>query len=454
MDDFVTWENMALLTDLYQLSMCAAYFEEGRDEQASFELFVRDMPLNRSYLIAAGLESALDYLEHMRFSTEALEYLQEQELFSDEFLDYLAKFRFIGDLYAVPEGTLVFPNEPLLRVTAPIVQSQFVETYLLNALNFQTLVASKAARIVHAAQGRPIVDFSLRRTHGTDAGMKVARASYLAGCTGTSNVLAGMKYGIPIHGTIAHSYVMFHESEAEAFESYARVFPDRCVLLIDTYDTVEGARRAVEVAKGLEKKGSKLLGVRLDSGDLDALSKEVREVLDRSGFEYVKIMASGDLDEYKIDTLLKRGAKIDIFGVGTALGTSRDAPVVNVNYKLVEVKERDGEYRPVMKLSAKKMTLPAPKQIFRVLKEGEFAYDIIALYAECYDDASPLMQKFVSAGKVLKRESLDEMRRRVTENLEQLPETYEKLSPVTYPVKTSPRLSKLSRALIKEYTKS
>jgi nicotinate phosphoribosyltransferase len=454
MHNFVTRENMALLTDLYQLTMCAAYFEEGRDEQASFELFVRNMPPNRSYLIVAGLESALDYLENVRFSPEALAYLQEQKQFSAAFLDYLANFKFTGDLHAVPEGTLVFPNEPLLRVTAPIIEAQFVETYLLNALNFQTLVASKAARIVLAAQGRAVVDFSLRRTHGTDAGMKVARASYLAGCAGTSNVLAGMKYGIPIYGTIAHSYVMFHESEEEAFEAYARVFPDKCVLLIDTYDTVEGAMRAVKVAKELERKGSRLLGVRLDSGDLHALSIAVREVLDRSGFNYVEILASGDLDEYKIDKLLEHGAKIDIFGVGTALGTSRDAPVVNVNYKLVEVKGRDGEYRPVMKLSAKKMTLPGPKQIFRVLNEGEYAYDVIALSDEHYENTRPLMQKFMSRGRVLKRESLNEMRRRVAEDLEQLPETYKKLSPATYPVKISPRLSELSRKLIKEYTRS
>jgi nicotinate phosphoribosyltransferase len=452
MHNFVTRENMALLTDLYQLTMCAAYFEEGRDEQASFELFVRNMPPNRSYLIVAGLESALDYLENVRFSPEALAYLQEQKQFSAAFLDYLANFKFTGDLHAVPEGTLVFPNEPLLRVTAPIIEAQFVETYLLNALNFQTLVASKAARIVLAAQGRAVVDFSLRRTHGTDAGMKVARASYLAGCSGTSNVLAGMKYGIPIYGTIAHSYVMFHESEEEAFEAYARVFPDKCVLLIDTYDTVEGARRAVTVAKELERKGSRLLGVRLDSGDLHALSIAVREVLDRSGFNYVEILASGDLDEYKIDKLLENGAKIDIFGVGTALGTSRDAPVVNVNYKLVEVKGRDGEYRPVMKLSAKKMTLPGPKQIFRVLNEGEYAYDVIALSDERYENTRPLMQKFMSRSRVLKRESLNGMRRRVAEDLEPLPETYKKLSPATYPVKI--RLSELSRELIKEYTRS
>jgi nicotinate phosphoribosyltransferase len=453
MDDFVTRKNMALLTDLYQLTMCAAYFEEGRNEQASFELFVRNMPPHRSYLIAAGLESALDYLEHLQFSQEALDYLNGQGLFSEEFLEYLAQFRFTGDLDAIPEGTLIFPNEPLLRATAPIIEAQFVESYLLNALNLQTLVASKAARIVRAARGRPVVDFSLRRTHGTDAGMKVARAAYIAGFAGTSNVLAGMKYGIPIYGTIAHSYVMFHDSEQEAFEAYARVFPGKCILLIDTYDTVEGARRAVEVAKGLERTGNRLLGVRLDSGDLHALSIAVREVLDRSGFEYVEILASGDLDEYKIEKLLEAGAKIDIFGVGTALGASPDAPVVNVNYKLVEVKGWDDEFRPVMKLSAEKMTLPGPKQIFRVMSGGKYACDVIALSDERCEDARPLMQKFISRGEVLRRESMAEIRRRVAENLEQLPETYKKLSPATYPVKMSPRLSALSSELIKEYTR-
>jgi nicotinate phosphoribosyltransferase len=453
MHNFVTRENMALLTDLYQLTMCAAYFEEGRDEQASFELFVRNMPPHRSYLIAAGLESALDYLENVRFSPEALAYLEEQKQFSAAFLDYLANFKFTGDLHAVPEGTIVFPNEPLLRVTAPIVQAQFVETYLLNALNFQTLVASKAARIVLAAQGRSVVDFSLRRTHGTDAGMKVARASYLAGCAGTSNVLAGMTYGIPIYGTIAHSYVMFHDSEQKAFEAYARIFPNNCVLLIDTYDTVEGARKAVKVAKDLERKGSRLLGVRLDSGDLSTLSKEVRHVLDSSGLTYVKLMASGDLDEYKINRLLKSGAQIDMFGVGTAMGTSPDAPVVNVNYKIVEVEGKEGEHRPVMKLSAEKKTLPGLKQINRVFKGDTFAYDVLSLEDEPIEDASPLIQKFVSNGKVLKRTSLGELRERVTANLEHLPEHLKALSPAEYPVKLSSGLVELSESISKQILK-
>lgn len=455
MDDSVTWENMALLTDLYQLTMCAAYYEEGRDERASFELFIRDIPPHRSYLVAAGLESALDYLEHARFTPETLEYLQTKGLFSEHFLEFLARFRFTGTLHAIPEGNLVFPNEPLLRVTAPIIEAQLVETYLLNAVNFQTMVASKAARIVHAAAGKQVVDFSLRRTHGTDAGMKVARVSYLAGCAGTSNVLAGMKYRIPIYGTMAHSYVMFHEREQAAFEAYARVFPESTTLLIDTYDTVEGARRSVPVAKALERQGKRLHGLRLDSGDLAALSRAVRAVLDQNGLEYVRIMASGNLDEYKIAQLLAQGAPIDIFGVGTAMGTSQDAPVVNVNYKLVEVEGPAGEYRPVMKLSAEKITLPGPKQVHRVLKDGEYAYDVIALHTEEpeMDSATTLLVQYMSEGHVLRRESLETIRNRVAENLARLPARYKKLAPATYPVKISPPLAALSHELTTAYTR-
>jgi nicotinate phosphoribosyltransferase len=457
MDDFVSWENMALLTDLYQLTMCAAYFEEGRDERASFELFIRDMPPHRSYLIAAGLESALDYLEHAQFPREALEYLRTKRLFSEHFLEYLARFRFTGALHAIPEGNLVFPNEPLIRVNAPIIEAQLVETYLLNAVNFQTMVASKAARIVHAAAGKQVVDFALRRTHGTDAGMKVARASYLAGCAGTSNVLAGMKYRIPIYGTMAHSYVMFHEREQEAFEAYARVFPKSTTLLIDTYDTVEGARRSVPVAKALELQGTRLHGVRLDSGDLAALSRAVREVLDQNGLEYVRIMASGNLDEYKIEQLLAQAqqAPIDSFGVGTAMGTSQDAPVVNVNYKLVEVEGQAGEYRPVMKLSAEKRTLPGPKQVHRVLKKGAYAYDVIALHTEELEmeTATTLLEQYMRKGRVLRRESLETIRNRVAENLSRLPARYKKLAPAKYPVKISARLAALSQQLATAYTR-
>ncbi len=455
MDDFVSWKNMALLTDLYQLTMCAAYFEEGRDERASFELFIRDMPPHRSYLIAAGLESVLDYLEHARFPQEAIAYLQAKRLFTEDFIDYLARFRFTGALHAIPEGTLVFPNEPLLRVNAPVIEAQLVETYLLNAVNFQTMVASKAARIVHAAAGKQVVDFSLRRTHGTDAGMKVARASYLAGCTGTSNVLAGMKYRIPIYGTMAHSYVMFHEHEQEAFEAYARVFPQSTTLLIDTYDTVEGARRSVPVAKALELQGKRLQGVRLDSGDVAALSRAVRAVLDQNGLEYVRIMASGNLDEYKIEQLLAQGAPLDSFGVGTAMGTSQDAPVVNVNYKLVEVEGPAGEYRPVMKLSAEKITLPGPKQVHRVLKQGEYAYDVIALHTEELEvgTATTLLEQYMSKGEVLQRESLETIRTRVTANLARLPARYKKLAPANYPVKISAQLAALSQQLTTAYTR-
>jgi len=326
-------ENMSLFTDLYELTMCASYFDNEKFEPATFDLFVRRFPENRGYLLFVGLEQILQFLESVKFTDEHLAYLKKKG-FNRQFLEYLRDFKFTGDVWAMPEGTVAFPCEPLIRVTAPIIEAQLVETFLLNTVNLQTMIATKASRVVYAAKGKSVVEFGLRREHGIDAGMKVARCSYVAGCQGTSNVLAGMTYDIPVFGTMAHSFVMAYEKEIDAFRAFAKTFPDKSTLLIDTYNDLAGAENAILVAKELEAKGHKLGGVRLDSGDLAEISKKVRQMLDKNGLEYVDIFASGDLDEYRIEELLKKGAKIDAFGVGTRMGTSSDRPSVDVIYKL------------------------------------------------------------------------------------------------------------------------
>lgn len=446
--DFVTEENVSMLLDLYELTMCASYYEHKRFEPASFDLFVRKLPPNRSYLLFAGLEQALLFIEKMRFREEHIEFLKKYG-FKDDFLDYLRNFRFTGDVWAIPEGTIVFPNEPLIRVTAPIIEAQLLETFLLNTINFQTTIASKAARVVTAARGRPVIEFGLRREHGVDAGIKAARASYIAGCIGTSNVLAGMLYGMPIFGTMAHSFIMFFSDELEAFRAFSHTFPDRSTLLIDTFEVIKGAKNAILVAKELEAKGFRLRGVRIDSGDLVALSKAVREMLRENGLDYVQILASGDLDEYKIEELLERGAEIDIFGVGTKLGTSADRPYVDIIYKLCERMTPEGKFKPIMKLSEGKATLPGRKQVFRVKDaQGYFIKDIIALEDEKID-GEPLLVKVVDHGKMIYDfPPLEKIRERALDNLSRLHEKYKRLkNPARYPVKLSPNLRKLMSEL-------
>ncbi|MEM0111884.1 MAG: nicotinate phosphoribosyltransferase [Candidatus Bathyarchaeia archaeon] len=446
--DFVTEENVSMLLDLYELTMCASYYEHKRFEPASFDLFIRKLPPNRSYLLFAGLEQALLFIEKMHFREEHIEFLKKYG-FKDDFLDYLRNFRFTGDVWAIPEGTVVFPNEPLIRVTAPIIEAQLLETFLLNTINFQTTIASKAARVVTAAKGRPVIEFGLRREHGVDAGIKAARASYIAGCIGTSNVLAGMLYGIPIFGTMAHSFIMFFSDELEAFRAFSHTFPDRSTLLIDTFDVIKGAKNAILVAKELEARGFKLRGVRIDSGDLVALSKAVRKMLRENGLDYVQILASGDLDEYKIEELLEKGAEIDVFGVGTKLGTSADRPYVDIIYKLCERMTSDGKFKPIMKLSEGKATLPGRKQVFRVKDaNGYFVKDIIALEDEEID-GEPLLVKVVDRGKIIYNfPSLEKIRERALDNLSRLHEKYKRLkNPAKYPVKLSPNLSKLINEL-------
>jgi len=448
--DFVNENNMSLFTDYYELTMCAAYYENKQTETATFDLFIRKLPPNRSYFVFAGLEQVLLYLREVKFNDEQISYLKKQG-FKEDFLEYLKGFRFSGEVWAVPEGTIVFPDEPLIRVTASIIEAQLIETFILNTVNLQTMIATKASRVVHAARGRTVVEFGLRRTQGTDAGIKAARCSYIAGCNGTSNVLAGVKYGIPIFGTMAHSYIMFFDKEIDSFRAFAKTFPDTSTFLIDTYDDLKGAENAAVIAKELERAGHRLRGVRLDSGNLLILSKKVREILDKHGLNYVQIFASGDLDEYKIDELIRKGAKIDAFGVGTRMSTSYDRPYVDVVYKLAG-KVEDGVFVPAMKLSKGKITLPGKKQIFRQNdKRGKHVKDIIGLEDERIM-GEPLLVKVMEKGEITYGlPKLEEIRGNTLKNLAELPEEYKKLrNAPRFPVKLSPKLKEIKRQLTRK----
>src|SRR3984957_20389925 len=344
-------EHSGLLTDLYELTMAAGYLQPRFDATATFELFVRHLPPRRNYLVAAGLEQALEFLENVRFTPDEISFLRRHPVFRhirEEFFDYLGEFRFTGDVWAMPEGTLVFSGEPMLRITAPIIEGQIIETFLLATLGYQTMIASKASRVVTAAEGRQIVDFGARRAHGIQASLLAARAASIGGCAGTSNVLAGQKFGMSTYGTQAHSWVMAHETEGAAFAKFLDAFPDAAVLLLDTYDVRTALKKIIAMKR-------KPAGVRLDSGDLAKDSQWVRKELDRAGWKDVKIFASGDLDETRIASLLKKHAAIDAFGVGTALATPGDAPHLNLVYKLVKI-ERDGEARGAAKLTEAKVT--------------------------------------------------------------------------------------------------
>jgi nicotinate phosphoribosyltransferase len=378
----------ALYTDLYQLTMAAGYWMAGKTQElATFELFVRRLPPRRDFLVVCGLEQAVEYLTRLRFEAREIEYLQRVPQFAQApagFWDYLAEFRFTGDLFAVPEGTVMFAGEPMLTVRAPLIEAQIPETYLLSTIGFQTVIASKAARILAAAAGRDVVEFGCRRAHAPEAGCLAGRAAFLAGCAGTSNVAAGMRFGVPVFGTAAHSWVLSFERELEAFERLQALLGEKTVQLIDTYDTAEGARLAVEA-------GRPLWGVRLDSGDLLALSKEVRGILDAAGMTAVKIMATSDLDEDTIAALVEGGAPIDVFGVGTSLATSFDAPAMSAVYKLVEI---NGRF--VSKLSASKRTLPGAKQVFRFADR-----DVVGLQGEEMAGAEKLLKPVVLGGEAI-----------------------------------------------------
>jgi len=445
---------MSMFTDLYELTMCASYFDNQKFEPATFDLFVRNSPQTRPYFLFAGLAQVLEFLQSVRFTEQHLAYLVEQG-FNDNFLEYLHKFKFTGEVWAAQEGAVAFANEPLIRVTAPIIEAQLVETFLLNTINLQTMIATKASRVVHAARGRPVIEFGLRREHGIDAGMKVARASYIAGCSGTSNVLAGLAYGIPVFGTMAHSFIMSFPKEIDGFRAFAKTFPDRSTLLIDTYDDIRGAERAVIIAKELEKMGHCLGGVRIDSGDLQGISQEVRTLLDQNGLKYARIFASGDLDEFKIEQLLSNGAKIDAFGVGTKMGTSADKPYIDVIYKLCETQNIAGEFVPIMKLSMNKVTLPGRKQVYRMQDiKGLYKTDVIAL-ADEKQTGTPLLVKVMQTGKILGTQpTLEQIREHAKENLAKLPQKYQKLTDAPmYPVKLSQNLGKLLRQVKKRISR-
>ncbi|MCZ7362403.1 MAG: nicotinate phosphoribosyltransferase, partial [Candidatus Methanoperedens sp.] len=406
----------ALRTDLYQLTMMQAYWKSGHNPEATFDYFVRKIPFG-SYLVTAGLSYVLDYIENLRFEYDDIEYLRTQD-FDEDFLLHLRGFRFTGDILAMPEGSIAFQLEPIIRVTAPIMEAQLVETFILNKMNFSTLIATKASRVVYAARGRAIAEFGLRRAQG-DGHLEATRATYIGGCASTSNVLAGKNLGIPVSGTMAHSFVTSFDHEIDAYRAYAAAFPGRCFLLIDTYDSIEGARKAVIVGKEMEKRGEKLLGVRLDSGDLANLSKKVRRILDDAGLDHVKIVASGDLNEWKIDELMKKDARIDIFGVGTELVTGRPTPALDGIYKLSDVVER-GRHIPKMKLSEEtvKATLPGKKLVWRIYENGKFMKDVIGLEDETPPNAVPLLENTIKNGKIVcDRPSLEEIKQKAAQNL-------------------------------------
>jgi nicotinate phosphoribosyltransferase len=443
--------SLALFTDLYELTMAASYFQHRMFAPATFSLFVRQLPPDRGFLVAAGLADVVHFLETFAFSTDDLAFLQQTGRFHADFLDYLAHLRFTGEVYALPEGCLCFAHEPLLEITAPIIEAQIIETFVLNAMHLQTLIASKAARCVAAAQGRMLVDFSLRRTHGIDAGVKVARASYLAGFAGTSNVLAGKLYGVPFYGTMAHSFIQSFDDEEEAFQAYTDTFPAETALLIDTYNTITGAQRAARVGHALQQRGYRLRGVRLDSGDLLTLSQQTRQILDAAGLTDTRIYASGGLNEHAIARLVAAGAPIDVFGVGTDMGVSGDAPALDMAYKLVEYAGR-----PRLKLSSQKVSLLGRKQIFRLTDvKGHYTQDYLGLRTESLDDVAraaavppervtPLLAKVMENGRLLHPlPTLDESRRLFLEEFARLPEGCKALhAPTRYPVNLTPTLAR------------
>ncbi len=447
--------NTALLLDLYELTMAESYLLYKRNTFATFDLFIRALPENRAYLVACGLEDVLSYIRDIRFNREDLEYLRKQKIFSVDFLNYLMKFRFRGDIWAIPEGTIFFANEPIIRVTASIIEAQIIESFLLNTINLQTMIASKASRVVLAAKGRGVYDFSLRRTHGSDAGIKVARASFLTGFSGTSCVLAGKLYKIPITGTMAHSYVMSFKHELDSFLAYSNTFPERTTLLVDTYDTEKGIENAIRIGLYLEAAKHRLQGIRLDSGNIVVLSKLARRMLDKGGLNYVKIFASGNLDEFRIKELLAKGARVDNFGVGTNMGTSIDAPSLDVIYKISEVTDENGNFLPTMKLSRGKVTYPGRKQVFRIRgRKGRFIKDILGLEKERIK-GKPLLIKVMQKGRIIYRlPSLDKIRISVKNNLSNFPEAMREVySRYEYPVVISPQLKKLRHTLASQLEK-
>ncbi len=434
--------SSALLTDLYQLTMLQGYFDRGMEERAVFEFFVRRLPAERNFLIAAGLEQALTFLENIRFTSEELDWLSSHGAFGPAFVSYLAKLRFTGDVHAMAEGRVFFANEPILRVTAPIGEAQLVESRLINLLHFQTLIASKAARSVLMAPAKLLVDFGLRRAHGAEAGLLAARASYLAGFAGSATVLAAPLYGVPVFGTMAHSFIQAHDDESEAFEHFARSSPDNVILLIDTYDTEAAAKKVVRLAPKLARDGIKIKGVRLDSGDLADHAFKVRRILDDGGLRDATIFASGSVDEYMLARLGEQRAPIDGYGVGTHMDTSADAPYLDCAYKLVEYA---GAAR--RKRSEGKVLWPGRKQVFRSYdSDGRMSGDVLTLAGDRLGGEA-LIQPVMRAGRrIMPPAPLSESRDRALGELSRLPEALKHLTHAPdYPVRISPAIEQLAR---------
>ena len=390
--------NLTLLTDLYELTMMQGYFERGDSETVVFDMFFRSNPNQNGYSIAAGLEQVIDYVKKLNFTYDDVAYLRSLKIFSDDFLHYLSGFHFSGDIYAIPEGTVVFPKEPLIKVIAPIMEAQLIETAILNIVNHQYLIATKAARVVHAADGDGVMEFGLRRAQGPDAGLYGARAAMIGGCIATSNVLAGELFDVPVRGTHAHSWVMSFPDEYTAFKTYANLYPNACTLLVDTYDTIKsGVPNAIKVFTEMRESGIELknYGIRLDSGDLAYLSKKARKMLDEAGFEDAVIAASNDLDEHLIRSLKNQGAQITSWGVGTNLITSKDCPSFGGVYKLAAIKQEDGTYQSKIKLSEniEKITNPGNKTVYRIYDKetGKMRADLICFVDEVYDENEDLL---------------------------------------------------------------
>jgi nicotinate phosphoribosyltransferase len=430
-----------LLTDLYQINMIQAYLDHGDTETAVFELFVRTLPARRGFLMAAGLEQALAFLENLRFSADEIAWLKNTGRFGQNLLDYFRELRFTGDVHAMPEGTVFFANEPILRLTAPLPQAQLVESRLINILHYQVLIAAKAARTVLAAPGKLLVDFGMRRAHGAEAGLMAARASYVAGFAGTATVLAGEQFGIPLFGTMAHSFIEAFSDESEAFETFARTRPDNVVLLLDTYDSEAAARKVVALAPRLKQAGIAIRGVRLDSGDLIALSKSVRAILDAGGLKDTTIFVSGGLDEGSLLAFAKAGAPIDGIGIGTAMTTSADAPSIDCVYKLQEYAGL-----PRRKRSEKKSTWPGRKQVWRRYDvQGRMVGDVVTLVNH-EKAGEPLIHPVMRGGKRSHgKPSLDDIRKRAKRELDSLPEALRQLTPgAAYPVDVADDLINLA----------
>ena len=474
--------NLALLTDFYQLTMAYAYWKSGKGEQeAVFNLFFRKNPFEGGFSLAAGLDYAIDFCSNLRFGEEDLAYLRQMKqadgsaMFAPEFLTYLKELRFTCDLDAVEEGTVVFPNAPLLRVKGPLIQCQLLETPLLNLINFQTLIATKAARINLAAQGAPVLEFGLRRAQGIDGALAASRASYIGGCSSTSNVMAGKLFGIPVSGTHAHSWILSFDTELDAFKAYAEAFPDHCVFLVDTYDTLTGVKNAITVGKLLRSKGKEMLGIRIDSGDLAYFSGQARLLLDEAGFPEAKIYASNDLDEYIISSLKTQDAAIDVWGVGTKLVTAFDQPALGAVYKLSAIKNEAGDWVPKVKVSQQslKINIPGLHNVRRYFSKGKAVADMIYLEGQTinpkgimiidpndatqrkrlmpafYEEEELLTPIFMKGKLVYALPSLQQIRERAAAQLEAFDKTHKRLTnPHVYPVGLEEQLHQLRMELV------